>query len=201
MQHFLIVRLGAVGDVVMASSLARRIRDERKDARITWLCGNGVAPLVRQFADVDDVITLDDRRLLLGGAAARVGVLLPLWTELAKRRFTHVMLLHVDPRYRLVVAPLVRAKLTTQTGRDAYGAMNPVTGPYFGDEYARLLDGLEHRGPIVGHFPLARLRPLSPLAAPPVPGVPRVALVPGGARNLMRESGVRRWPVEHYAAV
>ena len=25
---------------------------------------------------------------------------------------------------------------------------------------------------------------------------PQVAMAPGGARNVMRESGVRRWPVE-----
>jgi heptosyltransferase-2 len=81
--------------------------------------------------------------------------------------------------------------------------MNPVPGRYFGDEYARLLDGLDHNGPIAAHYPLARLGPLPPIARPDAHdrSCPQVAIVPGGARNVMRESGVRRWPVAHYASV
>jgi heptosyltransferase-2 len=206
-EHFLIVRLAAVGDVVMASTLARRIRDERPGATITWLCGANVGPLVERFADVDNVLTVDERCIFRGSAMARARELLPLWLELVKRRFTHVMLLHVDRRFRAIVAPLVAplvgARVFAQTPRGATGPINPVVGRYFGDEYARLLDGLAHVGPIVGHYPLARLRP-PPSAAydrgrddRPL----RVALVPGGARNILRESGVRRWPVEGYAAV
>jgi heptosyltransferase-2 len=207
-ERVLIVRLAAVGDVVMASTLARRIRDQHQDASITWLCSTTVAPLVEQFADVDEIITVDERQLLRGGTLARLGVLLPLWKTLIGRRFTRVFLLHVDRRYRLVIAPVFGATITAQSPRDAHGAMNPVPGRYFGDEYARLLDGLAHVGPIAGHYPLARLRPL-----PSVPSVAafhsptdercrmRIAVVPGGGRNVMRESAVRRWPTQHYAGI
>lgn len=200
-ERFLIVRLAAVGDVVMASTLARRIRDERPGAAITWLCGTSTAPLVEQFADVDDVITIDERRLLRGGPVARAAELVPLWATLLRRRFTQVMLLHVDRRYRIVVAPLVGTKVVALSSRSAHGEMNPVPGRYFGDEYARLLDGLAHAGPIVGHYPLARLRPLPTVVSSGPTSRIRVAMVPGGARNVMRESGVRRWPVLHYARV
>ncbi|MDB4877432.1 MAG: glycosyl transferase family 9 [Gemmatimonadetes bacterium] len=202
-EHFLIVRLAAVGDVVMASTLARRIRDEHPGAQITWLCGANVAPIVERFADVDNVLTVDERRIFRGGPVARLRELVALWLELVKRRFTHVMLLHVDRRFRLLIAPVVGATVIVQTPRGANGPMNPVVGRYFGDEYARLLDGLAHVGPIVGHYPLARLRPTSALASTP-PGADRpmrVALVPGGAKNVLRESGVRRWPVTNYATI
>jgi ADP-heptose:LPS heptosyltransferase len=199
-EHYLIVRLAAVGDVVMASTLARRIRDERPGARITWLCGTKVAPLVEQFADVDDVISIDERRLLRGGPIARTAELVPLWRQLLKCRFTRVMLLHVDRRYRVVTAPLLATPTISLSARDAHGAMNPIPGRYFGDEYARLLDGLGHEGPIHDHYPLARLRPFA-VASASERVAPRVAIVPGGARNVMRESGVRRWPVEHYSRV
>ena len=186
----------------MASTLARRIRDERPDAAITWLCGRTTAPLVAQFADVDEVIAIDERRLLRGGPVDRMSALLPIWAALLRRRFTRVMLLHVDRRYRVVTAPLVTTPVVSLT-RAVYGAMNPVPGRYFGDEYARLLDGLAHAGPIAAHYPLARLRPLPAIARAGMPdgSRPSVAIVPGGARNVMRESGLRRWPVEHYASV
>ncbi len=189
----------------MASTLARRIRDRHQDALITWLCSTTVAPLVEQFADVDDIITVNERQLLRGGTLARLGVLLPLWKTLIARRFTRVFLLHVDRRYRLVLAPVFGATITAQSPRDAHGVMNPVVGRYFGDEYARLLDGLAHVGPIAGHYPLGRLRPLPRLPAFTTQVADdrkvRIALVPGGGRNVMRESAVRRWPVSHYASV
>ena len=159
-EHFLIVRLAAVGDVVMASTLARRIRDERSSARITWLTGSNTAPLVEQFADVDEVLAVDERRLLRGGALDRAAVLLPLWRELRRRRFSRIMLLHPDRRYRSVIAPLIGTPIVSLT-RAKHGAMNPVPGRYFGDEYARLLDGVDHAGPIAAHYAFARLRPLS----------------------------------------
>ena len=86
-ERILIIRLAAIGDVVMASSLARRLRDDKPDAQITWLCGQTVAPLVERFADVDEVIAIDDRRLLAGGSIDRFQVLLPLWRQLRAARF------------------------------------------------------------------------------------------------------------------
>src|SRR2546423_8054064 len=48
-ESFLIIRLAGIGDVVMASALARRLREERRDARIVWLCGTTAGPLVEEF--------------------------------------------------------------------------------------------------------------------------------------------------------
>lgn len=199
-EHFLIVRLAGIGDVVMASTVVRRLREERPDARVTWLCGSIAAPLVGQLVGVDDVITIDERRLLRGTVPDRARVLAPLWRRLLGRGITHVVLLHVDRRYRALVAPLVGAKLLALSHRNAHGAMNPVPGRYLGDEYARLIDGLSHRGPIVGHYPLANVR--TELGDfPPLADRLRVALVPGGTRNVLRESALRRWPVGYYATL
>jgi heptosyltransferase-2 len=101
-----------------------------------------------------------------------------------------------------LVAPLIGTCIVAQTPRGADGPLNPVVGRYFGDEYARMLDGPAHCGPIVGHYPLARLRPPSPREIRGSRARPRrVALVPGGAKNVLRETNVRRWPAAHYATV
>jgi heptosyltransferase-2 len=62
-----------------------------------------------------------------------------------------------------------------------------------------MLDSELSRGPMVGHAPLATLRP-SPEASSQQ-GAVGVVLVPGGARNVLRESALRRWPVERYRAI
>jgi heptosyltransferase-2 len=197
-ERILIVRLAAIGDVVMASSLARRLRDAKPDAHITWLCGETVAALVECFADVDDVMSVDDRRLLTGGTIDRLRVVLALRSRLRPLRFDAAYLLHPDPRYRIVTSSLRGTGVViAQSRSNRRRPANPIPGRYLGDEAARLMDGRDN-GPIQGHFPLGRLKPFSPT---PRVDRPRVVIVPGGAKNVLRESALKRWPVEHYVAV
>ena len=198
-QRFLIIRLAGIGDVVMASTLARRLREHAPDSHITWLCGMTATPLVELFADVDEVITADERGLLTGNAIQRLQILPPLVRQLRAARFSKVFLLHADVRYRVLTAPLTGVPVVSQSSRSAHGAMNPIPGRFMGDEFARLMDGLEPRGPIVGHFPLGRLKEIARSPSEASRRVRRVALVPGGARNVLRESALKRWPVGHYA--
>jgi heptosyltransferase-2 len=183
----------------MASALARRLRAHAPDAHIAWLTGGTAAPLVEQFEDVDEVIVADERGLLTGDSIARLGILLPLWRRLRAGRFTRVFLLHADARYRVLTTPLSGVPVVSQSRRNGHGAMNPISGRYLGDEFARLLDGLQHTGPIVGHFPLGTLKGVGRPVHNESRDVSRVVIVPGGARNVLRESALKRWPIEHYA--
>jgi heptosyltransferase-2 len=193
---FLIIRLAGVGDVVMASTVVSRVRQERPGAHVTWLTGTIAAPLAACFAGVDDVIAVDEHALLRGSMLDRAGVLLPLWNRLRAAHFTDVVLLHADPRYRVITWPLGGARVFAQT-RDENN-INPIPGRYLGDEFARVLDGPGHRGPIVGHYPLAEF--VSPTkTAPNARGdAARVAIVPAGTRNVLRESALKRWPIAQY---
>ena len=195
-ERILIIRLAAIGDVVMASSLARRLRDAKPDAHITWLCGQTAAPLVECFADVDEVMSIDDRRLLTGGPFDRVREVLGVRYQLRAGDFHTAYLLHPDPRYRILTSSLGGTTVIAQR-RTPRRPMNPIPGRYLGDEAARLMDGLDN-GPIQGHFPLGRLKGLSPT---PRGDTRRVVIVPGGAKNVLRESALKRWPVDQYAAL
>lgn len=198
-ERFLIIRLAGIGDVVMASALARRLRAHAPDAHIAWLTGGTAAPLVKQLEDVDEVIVADERGLLTGDSIARLGILLPLWRRLRAGRFTRVFLLHADARYRVLTTPLSGVPVVSQSRRNGHGAMNPISGRYLGDEFARLMDGLQHTGPIVGHFPLGTLKGLGRPVRNEARDATRIVIVPGGARNVLRESALKRWPIEHYA--
>ena len=177
--QYLIVRLAAIGDVVMMSTLVREIRRRDHQAHITWLCGRVAQPLVELF-EVDEVIAVDEADLLQGKPVRRVRAVLDVWRRLRRRSFDQTLLGYADRRYRLLLAP-VRTGRVRALEHATSPRMLPVPGRYFGDECVRLLDEEDSRGPIAGHFPLAEVR--RSLAAPERPGDIGVVLGPGGARN------------------
>jgi heptosyltransferase II len=195
--RYLIVKLAALGDVAMASTLLAAIRRQQPDAHVTWLCGSRVADLVRLLPGVDEVLVADEVRLLRGSVLQRLAALLHVWRLLGLRRVDVLVLAHADRRYRALVAT-VRAGRRRTLVQTPSPRMLPIPGRYHGDEYVRLLDDRDSHGPIVGHGTLADVRAaLPPRSGPPV----GVVLVPGGTRNVLRESALRRWPVERYRDV
>ncbi|HEY0970911.1 MAG TPA: hypothetical protein VGE02_08075, partial [Gemmatimonadales bacterium] len=75
----LIIRLAAIGDVAMASALARRIRGEEPDSVIHWMTGTRSAPLVRLLPEVDAVLEVDDAALLAGRGLPRLRAAARAW--------------------------------------------------------------------------------------------------------------------------
>ncbi len=196
--RFLIVKLGAVGDVAMASALPREIRRRHPDAHVTWLCGARVEELVRLFDGVDEVLVTDEVRLLRGGIFDRSAALVDVWRQLAGRRFDLTVLAHADRRYSALLLTTRSSCVRSMELRPS-ARMLPIPGRYHADEYVRLLDAADSRGPITGHHPLADVRgSLPPLRSTAPVGV---VIVPAGARNVLRESALRRWPLERYRAV
>jgi heptosyltransferase-2 len=192
--HYLIVKLSALGDVAMASTLPGAIHARDPDAHVTWLCNDGVADLVRLFGGVNEVLVVDEVGLFRGSLGRRARAVLGTWRLLAGRRFDQILIGHGDWRFRALVLPVRAGRLRALSHAPSRKAL-PIPGRYHGDEYARLLED-DSRGPIAGHWPLADVRPfLPPHRTPRHVGV---ALVPGGARNALRESALKRWPVERY---
>lgn len=193
--RILFVKLGAVGDAVMARSLPALARQRHPQGRFTWLAGRGVAPLVRLFEGVDEVVEADDAAILAGGPWARTRALAALAWSLAGRSFDLVLTGHADPRYRALGA------LVPAASRRSFGPGLPLPGRYHGDEYARLLDGGE--APAAPRPPLRPLRPRldAALARRLGRGQGGILLFPGGAKNLLRDDALRRWPLGHYAAL
>jgi heptosyltransferase II len=196
MTRVLIVKIGAIGDVVMALAAVEALR-ARGPCRITWVAGRGVAPLLRQVPGIDEIVSVDDRELLMGGIAAKAGVILSVWRRLLLRRFDLILVAHPDPRYRLI--SLV-ARGGTWRSFSLDRPLFPVPGRHHVDEYVRLATGDEGASQ-----PLSRLPTISPplrddLAA--VLGPPLVvALAPGGAKNLLSDDAQRRWPLPGYRRV
>jgi heptosyltransferase-2 len=194
-ERILIVRLAALGDIVMTSVLLTRIRVEHPDAEVTWVCAAGMRPLVELFEGVHRVITVDEQRLFHGGRLQRVREVMRVWRQLGGTSFDRILIAHADRRYRVLV-PRAGSRRMRMLDREI-SRMNPISGRYLGDEYARLLDAPGNRGPLEARYTPADVRRRLPGNSNPSDS-PLVVLVPGGARNVLRESALRRWPVERY---
>jgi heptosyltransferase-2 len=195
--NILFVKIGAIGDAVMARTLPALAKQRYPDGHFTWMAGRGIARLVGHFQGVDEVLEVDDKALLAGGKAQKVRAVMHAWRQVALRRFDAVLVGHGDWRFRLLSRPAITRVRRHFVRQPAF----PRPGRWHGDEYARLLHGED--GPSVLRPALQPLRPPLPRAlATRLKGKGKAVLFfPGGARNLLRDNPLRRWPMEHYSAL
>ena len=190
----LIVKFGAIGDVLMLVPAAHQLH--LAGHRVDWLCGPSVLPILQLYPWIHPIVA-DEQGLLLGSAPARLRALAGMWRAVAGPAYDQVAIFYYDPRYRLISLPLRARRKITLSHEDRRTRLLP--GRHHTDEFARILldrpDGLTPTQ--LAPVPAPGL-PASPL---PHSGRPRVLLVPAGARNLLADDALRRWPADHYVAL
>ena len=198
MTKVLIVKFGAIGDVVMALPAARALYERGGgENRIDWVCGPVVAPLLECYPWIRTIVA-DDRAILRGTAAERLTALIGLWRAIGWAKYDLCATLYYDPRYRGVMFP-IRARRKVMLSRSDRTKML-LAGRHHTDEYARILLELKDGERSVALAPVRAERlPTSPLVRKD--GVLRVTLAPAGAKNMMRDDALRRWPIENYVAL
>jgi heptosyltransferase-2 len=194
MPRLLIVKLGAIGDVVMAIPAAYAMHQAGYE--VHWVCGTAVAPILDLYPWIN-TIPIDEKQLLHSGKLQSFRTLLSLWRQLPSGPFDICATLYYDTRYKLLTLP-IRARRKVMLSRLDRATML-LPGRHHTDEYARILSGRTD-----GETP-SQLRPIPATSLPvsplPTTAKPRIVLVPAGARNLMRDDALRRWPIENYAAL
>lgn len=190
----LIVKLGAIGDVACVLPAAWKLH--QSGSEIDWLCGKVVAPLLSCFSWVRPIV-VDDARLLGGKRVDAVQEILQTWGSLFGRSYDLCAILQYDRRFRILTLP-VRARRSIALEPDNR-AFKLVSERHHTAEYARILCGMPDE------YCEANMAPVEPDRMPSNPllrtGKVRIALAPGGARNLLRDDPQRRWPVEDYVAL
>lgn len=190
----LVVKLGAMGDVIMSLTMVTALRALDPTAHLTWIVGQASRPILDLVAGIDKIICVDERRIMRGTLREQTQAVFRLWLKLAGRHFDLVITAHADRRYRILSLPVVA------TERRAWargGRAGPLPGRYHASEYARLISNRD--GPASPNYDL-------PQVAQELPRLPfdrcdhqaLVVLAPGGARNVMRDDPLRRWPIERY---
>jgi heptosyltransferase-2 len=194
-RRVLIVKLGAIGDVVMAIPAAYAMH--REGYAVDWLSSELVAPVLRLYPWVN-VIEADERALLRGGAAERARAMAGVWKRLAGRSYELCATLYYDRRYSMLTWP-VRAKRKIRLS-EGDRALSVLQGRHYTDEYVRILLGRPDDERQQQTAPV-KAEGLGAPALPRTAGRIRIAMVPGGARNMLRDNPLRRWPVEQYVSL
>ena len=191
MPRTLIIKFGAIGDMVMLVPAAHRMH--LAGHAIDWVCGPGVLPILGLYPWINKIV-VDDRAILKGSAGERLAAIVGLWRRLAGRRYDVCATFYYDARYRVLAAPVKAGRKFQLSHEDRKYRLLP--GRHHTDEYARVLLGLPDE---------ARPMQLAPVPAEGLPASPlprtdraRVVLAPAGAKNMMNDDALRRWPAEDY---
>jgi ADP-heptose:LPS heptosyltransferase len=123
----LFVKLGALGDVSFALPAPAAIRAALPGARVSWLVGRAFADLLRGHPAIDELIEVDEKKLVSGNPLALASL---AWS--LRGRFDLAIIAHRARAYCYFVRPFVKGKifhLARGTGGGALGARPVVVPP------------------------------------------------------------------------
>src|ERR1035437_8071219 len=201
MRKTLVVKLGAIGDVVMALPILDSIWKADAEEHVEWLVGRVAAPILESITDPRfHIHRIDERALFKGSMGERLKVVLRTWWDLGLARFDRILILNSDSRYAIL--PLL-CRGSREWFRNGGKHRAAVPGRHHSVEYVRLLSGLDDSSLLQPTYPPVHLPELPEDLARDLIRIrrPLVAISPGGAKNVMREEGLRRWPIESYRSV
>ncbi len=194
-QSICLVRLSAIGDTCHALAVARNLRDNWPDARITWIIGKTEAGLLGDVGDVEFII-FDKAK----GAAAYDAV----ERAVAGRHFDVALCMHASMRanrlYRRLPSPL-RLGFDFRRARDFQWLFTNRRVPFARGEHA--LDAMMGFARAIGTRPTP-LRWDIPLGKEDRAFAARFVTHPAlviSPCSSERERNFRNWPASRFAAV
>lgn len=198
----LVVKIGQIGDVIMAIPAAWALHEE--GYVIDWVCGRAARPILECYSWIR-VIPVDDAAMMRGGGFDRMRCMAAFWLAIRRKQYDLCGVFYFDWRYRLLTLP-VRAKRTVILSHEER-AYDLLPTRSHADEFVRILldqdDGYRDQS-----APPIRPDRLPPSALPQKLMLNRIALVPGAAQHLLRNQvqgrkpqSLRRWPIENYVAL
>ena len=196
-RNILIVKLGAIGDVVMTFPLISAIDALEPDAHITWLCGKTVEPLVRTISRINNVIAIDESALLKGSFAQKFSTILSAWRTLGGKSYDVVLNLYRDRRYRILTHPFMSKDIRSFSGKKRTKKIIP--GRYHAYEFIKLYNGKDDFSIESISIPQVTFPQKSnTLSDIDFNKNKTVVIAAGGASNILNTDDVRRWDIFSY---
>lgn len=200
----LIVKLGAKGDVLMATALARALRMARPDTRIAFLTSYDCLPLLEQNPDLDQAIGVE---MTAARPSLRPAALWRLNRQLAAWSGGTAIILHRHP----ALALLCRMTGFRRVLGFVHGENRWLTDAVPFDPRRHRLERQEQLLHRLGVHVTARRMRLelrsrerafgeSVWRRMPTGGL-RLVLAPGGGKNRWSEMPNRRWPSENFGRI
>lgn len=186
MSFYLIIKLGAIGDVAMASIMAAELRKVKPDARLVWVVGSAARPLLEATGIVEEIITADEDAILHGSLPQKIRAVWSVLRKLGRRKFDLCLIPYRDWRYHIL-----RIGVRCKEVRSFRHGRWLIPGRYHGFEYARLALGND-------------CDPDALIVLPPVQSapciteeMPAILLAPGSPSPLATDR-MRQWPLDSY---
>lgn len=193
----MILKLGAIGDVVMASSLITAIDEKYPGAEIIWICGRIVEPLLSSFGRINKIYSIDEKKLYHGSFWEKLTTVFSIWKFLAGKHFQIVLNCYRDKRYKILLLPVSAGAYKDFRHNSNENFLLP--GRYHGDEYSRMISGINDWQLTNSKFPeiyLPEIYHLKELIVNTT--LPKIIIAPGGSKNILRHDDLRRWALENY---
>jgi lipopolysaccharide heptosyltransferase II len=206
-KKILLIKIGAVGDLIMASSFFEAVRKNFPQARISHLVSDQLVHTVKANPHIDQFIPADSNALYKGGWFAQLREVLRLISLLRKERFDTVFVLHWAWQFN-VLAFLCRIPVRVgfkrnlgrmflthriqpyedQNNREAYLDLLRIFGVtvYYHKSHCHLSEEEDRfLGAFVEEHRISAKEQL-------------IALAPGGGRNIKQTMLTRLWPIDRY---
>lgn len=184
MASYLIIKLGALGDVVMASAMLTELKIRQKGNTVTWITGNAARPLLELTNLVDEIITVNEHDVLNGCLQKKISVITSVFFKLLGRKFDVCLVPYRDWRYHLL-----RLGARCTSIRSFRNSRWLIPGRYHAFEYVRL--ALGQGCPAEGESAIPHISFPQPIQAP------QILLAPGSPATTATDK-IRQWPLEHY---
>jgi heptosyltransferase-2 len=192
-QTFLIVKLGAIGDVVMALPILTYIKKSYPKAKIFWICGSAVLPILKATSLVDQIIIGDENKIAKGNLFVKLREIFKIWSKIGFKIFDVIITAYSDPRYRLLTLFNIGKKRNSFF--QWFGRRKLIYGRYMADEYVRLIskDAFAE-----GKMPDIELPAVEHLFNR---GKDKVMALALGGSSGPSDDSLRRWSLENYLSL
>ncbi len=199
--RILIVRLGALGDVVHAMPVVAAIKRALPAAQVDWLIDPRYAAVVRMVRGLGDAIPFDPRGLLRGGDRAATMATL---RSIRGRDYDAVLDLQGLLK-SAVVARLVGGKRTIGFARQQL--REPLARLFYSDaiDTSATTHIIEKNLAVLGALGMTTTTPEFPLDLPPSAAAAEVQARMGGQGFVVLNPGAawpnKRWPADRFGAL
>lgn len=194
MKNCLIIKLSAIGDVVMAMPMVTEIIKKYPKCEITWVCGYSVRCLIEQLP-VHNIICVDEKKLLSGNVLEKIVEVVKLWKKIALKKYDVIALGHADKKYQILTL-LTRYDKKNRFTHNV-GKMWPIPSRHHTDEYVRLVDS-DMSNDVILSYQCHNLIYDKEIHELLLEDKPIISLAPGGAKNFLADDSCRRWPIQSY---
>lgn len=184
MDRVLIIKIGAIGDVLMCLPAALSLSES--GVKVDWSVGTIPFSFVKE-QKFNTVNIINEKNLFGKNLFYRFIEIFKFWIKLFGKNYDLIFIGHTDRRYKALVLPLIFFKKIKM--------FNPVIGKHHTLEYFKHLYGDSLGAEKFEKFKSQQ----NQMSKVKTKKIIRIGISPGGAKNILADDWQRRWPVEQYA--